>query len=76
MKSWNIRDLNVGVANGAEIDLCISEDFNKSDLVTFLRKFADEDGEVGGNIVTGKFIVMGYIVRHFYVMKNTLFIIM
>jgi hypothetical protein len=57
MKSWNIRDLNVGVANGAEIDLTIAEDFSKNDLVTFLRKFADEDGELGGNIVTGKFIL-------------------
>ena len=55
MKNWNIRDLNVGVANGAEIDLVIPEDFSKNDLVTFLMKFADEEEEIGGNIITGEF---------------------
>lgn len=53
MKNWNIRDLNIGVANGAEIDLAISEDFSKNDLVAFLRKYADEVEEIGGNILTG-----------------------
>ena len=61
MKNWNIRDLNIGVANGAEIDLAVSEDFSKNDLVTFLRKFSDGEEEIGGNIVTGEFFAKIYI---------------
>ena len=61
MKNWNIRDMNIGVANGAEIDLAVSEDFSKNDLVTFLRKFSDEEKEIGGNIVTGEFFAKIYI---------------
>ena len=56
MRNWNIRDLNIGVANGAEIDLAISEEFSKNDLVSFLRNFADEKEEIGGNILTGKLL--------------------
>ena len=66
MKNWNIRDLNIGVANGAEIDLAVSEDFSKNDLVTFLRKFSDEEEEIGGNIVTGEFFCKNL---HFYFKK-------
>ena len=58
MKCWDIHSLNAGVANGAEIDLNISEDFSKNDLVTFLRKFSDEKANLGGNIVTGNLIRM------------------
>ena len=42
----------LGFANGAEIDLKIMEDFKESDLVEFLRNYADLKG-IGGNILTG-----------------------
>lgn len=51
LKSWNIHPINVGFANGAEIDLKILESFKESDLVEFLRNYANLNG-VGGNILT------------------------
>ena len=52
LKSWDMHSINVGFANGAEIDLKIMEDFKESDLVEFLRNYADLKG-IGGNILTG-----------------------
>ena len=52
LKSWDMHCINVGFANGAEIDLKIMEDFKESDLVDFLRNYADLKG-IGGNILTG-----------------------
>lgn len=51
LKSWDMHSINVGFANGAEIDLKIMEDFKESELVEFLRSYADLKG-VGGNILT------------------------
>lgn len=51
LKSWNIHPINVGFANGAEIDLKILESFKESDLIEFLRNYANLNG-VGGNILT------------------------
>ena len=53
LKSWDMHSINVGFANGAEIDLKIMEDFKESELVEFLRSYADLKG-VGGNILTGE----------------------
>ena len=48
-----MRSINVGFANGAEIGLKIDENFKESDMVTFLKNYADQNG-VGGNILTSK----------------------
>ena len=47
-----MHSINIGFANGAEIGLKIMEDFKESDLVEFLRNYADLKG-IGGNILTG-----------------------
>ena len=54
LKTWNIPSINVGFANGAEVDLKIEENFKESDLVAFLRNYADLNG-VGANILTREF---------------------
>lgn len=48
-----MRSINVGFANGAEVGLKIDENFKESDMVTFLKNYADQNG-VGGNILTSK----------------------
>ena len=48
-----MRSINVGFANGAEVGLKIDETFKESDMVTFLKNYADQNG-VGGNILTSK----------------------
>ena len=53
LKSWDSLFINVGLANGAEVDLKIEEDFKEEDLVTFLKGYA-EGKEIGGNILTSK----------------------
>ena len=50
-----MRSINVGFANGAEIDLKIDENFKETDLVTFLKNYADGNG-IGGNILTSKLL--------------------
>ena len=53
VKNWDMRSINVGFANGAEVGLKIDETFKESDMVTFLKNYADQNG-VGGNILTSK----------------------
>lgn len=48
-----MRSINVGFANGAEVGLKIEENFKESDMVIFLKNYADQNG-VGGNILTSK----------------------
>ena len=55
MKSWDNACINVGLSNGAEVDLKIEEDFKEEDLVAFLKRYA-EGKEIGGNVLTSKFI--------------------
>ena len=52
LKSWNLHSINVGFANGAEIDLKIDENFKEDDLVKFLHNYADQKEGIGGNILT------------------------
>ena len=54
LKNWNKPEINKGIVNGAEIDMTIGEDFKKDDLVALLSKYAEEQEEMGGNILTGK----------------------
>lgn len=54
MSSWNIDEINIGINNGAEVDLNIREDFPLDELKEFLKKYANQEGEIGGNILTGK----------------------
>ena len=54
LKSWNMNSINVGFANGAEIDLKIDENFKEDDLVKFLQNFAERKEGIGGNILTCK----------------------
>ena len=56
MSCWNKDDINKGVVNGAEVDLKIREDFKEDDLVAFLASYAEENHNLGGNILTGKAI--------------------
>ena len=56
MKCWDLPSIKVGFANGAEIGLKIDEKFKESDLVTFLRNYADGNG-IGGNIITSRFFI-------------------
>ena len=58
LKSWNLNSINVGFANGAEIDLKIDENFKEHDLVKFLRKYAEQKEGIGGNILTGKWLIL------------------
>ena len=53
LKNWDMRSINVGFSNGAELGLKIDENFKESDMVTFLKNYADHNG-VGGNILTSK----------------------
>lgn len=53
LKNWDMRSINVGFANGAELGLKIDENFKESDMVTFLKNYADQNG-IGGNILTSK----------------------
>ena len=46
--------INVGFADGAEIDLKIDENFNEDDLVKFLQNYAELQEGIGGNILTCK----------------------
>jgi len=56
LKNWDLPSINVGLANGAEVDLKIEEDFKEEDLVTFLKSYA-EGKQIGGNILTSELIV-------------------
>lgn len=49
-----MNSINVGFANGAEIDLKIDENFKEGDLVKFLHNFAEHQEGIGGNILTCK----------------------
>lgn len=49
-----MNSINVGFANGAEIDLKIDENFKEGDLVKFLQNFAEHQEGIGGNILTCK----------------------
>ena len=40
-----MRSINVGFANGAELGLKIDENFKESDMVTFLKNYADQNEE-------------------------------
>ena len=60
LKSWDMRSINVGFANGAEIDLKIDENFKESDMVTFLKNYADQNG-IGGNILSSKLLPIGLV---------------
>ncbi|KAK2570558.1 putative dehydratase PflD [Acropora cervicornis] len=51
MKCWDMRSINVGFANGAEVGLKIAENFKESDMVTLLKNYADGN-VIGGNILT------------------------
>lgn len=53
LKNWDMRSINVGFANGAELGLKIDENFKESDMVTFFKNYADQNG-IGGNILTSK----------------------
>ena len=56
LKSWDNTFIKSGLANGAEVDLKIEEDFKEEDLVTFLKRYA-EGKEIGGNILTSKRLI-------------------
>lgn len=58
LKNWDMRSINVGFANGAELGLKIDENFKESDMVTFLKNYADQNG-IGGNILTSKLLDTG-----------------
>ena len=47
-----MNSINVGFANGAEIDLKIDENFKEDDLVKFLQNYAEQKEGIGGNILT------------------------
>ena len=49
-----MNSINVGFANGAEIDLKIEENFKEDDLVKFLQNFAAHQKGIGGNLLTCK----------------------
>lgn len=51
LQSWDMRSINVGFANGAEVGLKIAENFKESDVVALLKNYADGNG-IGGNILT------------------------
>lgn len=53
MKSWDMRSINVGFANGAEVGLKIAENFKETDMVTLLKNYADGN-VMGGNILTSE----------------------
>lgn len=53
MKCWDMRSINVGFANGAEVGLKIAENFKESDMVTLLKNYADGN-VIGGNILTSE----------------------
>lgn len=50
-----MNSINVGFANGAEIDLKIDENFKEDDLVKFLQNYAEHQEGIGGNILTCKY---------------------
>ena len=58
LKSWDMPSINVGFANGAEIDLKIDEKFTENDMVKFLENYANQNG-IGGNILSGKLLSTG-----------------
>jgi len=47
-----MNSINVGFADGAEIDLKIDENFKEDDLVKFLQNYAEQKEGIGGNILT------------------------
>jgi len=47
-----VDSINVGFANGAEVDLRIDENFKEDDLVKFLQNYAEQKKGIGGNILT------------------------
>jgi len=47
-----MKSINVGFANGAEIDLKIDETFQEDDVVKFLQNYAEQKEGIGGNILT------------------------
>lgn len=79
LKNWNKDDINKGIINGSEIDVKIKEDFNETDLVTFLTKYAEGNHELGGNILTGNkrnfvfFFVISYFVLTCVISPRILF---
>lgn len=53
MKCWDIRSINFGFANGAEVGLKIAENFKENNMVTLLKNYADGN-LIGGNILTSE----------------------
>ena len=51
MKCWDMPSINTGFANGAEVGVKIAENFKESDMVDFLKNYANGNG-IGGNILT------------------------
>ena len=60
MKCWDLPSIKVGFANGAEIGLKIDEKFKESDLVTFLKNYADGNC-IGGNVLTSKSLIYFFV---------------
>lgn len=55
LKSWDCDSINLGLSNGAEVDLKIEENFKEQDLVQFLKNYAEQK-QIGGNILTSRLL--------------------
>ena len=55
MEYFNIEELETKYSNGCEIDLTVAEGTDEKNLFDFLKHYANQERNIGGNIVTCKF---------------------
>jgi len=54
MEYFDIEELKTKYSNGCEIDLTIAEGTNEKNLFDFMKHYANQERNLGGNIMTSK----------------------
>ena len=51
---WDIEELKTKYSNGCEVGFTIAEGTKEKDLIDFLRHYANNEKNLGGNIMSSK----------------------
>ena len=54
MEYFNIDELETKYSNGCEVDLTIAEGTDEKNLFDFLKHYANQERNIGANILTSK----------------------
>ena len=55
MEYFDIPELKTSYSNGCEVDLTISEGTDETNLKDFLRHYANDERNIGGNILSSEY---------------------